>query len=395
MNIFSSHFRNHYYEIFYELRREDPIHLYLLPNGKRAWIISRYYDCLEILQDPIRFPKGGRMIVGESDFLQELIGIDSNSLSIQSLFLREGFESQRLKYWIRRAFAPKYLTMLIKSLNQHLTKLLEKMKIDQEIDLLEALAKPLSISLLCDLISIPEQYRSRFEVWSTYLVGDGTRTEEGKRAMRNFLLCLQQLIEQKQKKPIDDYLSELIHDGAKELQAHEVIAIIFNLIVTSYETIVSLLTCSVVALHDFPSQKRLLQEHRHLIDSAIEEFLRYCTPIVLTRDRWVSRNLIFRGKTLYRGDYLFLALGSANRDEQVFQNANKLWLSRNPNPHIAFGKEKNFCAGGSFIRLLMKEVLQQLYREFPRLRLGVRKEKLVLRPGTFVRSYSALPVILK
>lgn len=384
LNIFSSHFRNHYYEIFRELRREDPIHFYLLPNGQRAWIISRYYDCLEILQDPIRFPKDGRLIVG----------IDSQYLFIHSLLMSEGLEHQRLKYWIKRAFAPKYLAKLMESLDRHLTQLIGKMKIDHEIDLLEALARPVTISLLCDLIAIPEEYRSYFELWSSYLAGDGMQTKEGKRAMKNCLSCLQHLIEQKRKNPIDDYLSELIYDGAEELQSHEVIAIIFTLIVLGYESMVSLLTCSVVALHDFPSQRRLFQEHQNILDSATEEFLRYCTPVQLIRDRWVAHNITFRRKNLTKGDFLFLALGSANRDEIVFRNADQLLLSRNPNPHLTFGTGSHLCIGNWIARLLVKKVLQRLYQEFPRLRLGVRREELVIRPGTFVRSYSVLPIIL-
>lgn len=378
INILSTDFHKHYYSLFDTLREIDPIFHYQFPNGKNAWIVSRYNDCRCFLQKHQLFFQDDRLIT-----YAMIQG------AFWTRFLDQKGIEHRIRYWTKKALSPKYMIRIMNHFRSHINNVLAKLVTGHEIDLMDLLKDDLPISLMEDLLMIHDN--NYFRSWSLDIVR-GTVILGKNSGGNSFQEYLEKIVEQRAKEPMDDLLTQFIREGEDSESIEIFITNLLLLLTSSTQIMISIVACSVVALHEFPEQKMIFCKNPECVDVAIEEFLRYYSPIPLLGDRWVKKDLVFQGKKMKKGDLILLALGSANRDEEVFSMANILNITRTPNPHIAFGNGPT--SGEWLAKQLAKEVLLQLYQHFPRLRLGVSKENIIYRPKSYLYLYSVLPVVL-
>jgi cytochrome P450 PksS len=207
----------------------------------------------------------------------------------------------------------------------------------------------------------------------------------------------QKMIELRRADPQDDLITALVQaeQAGDRLTEDELLSMIFLLLLAGHETTVNLIGNGTLALIENPDQLRLLHENPALIDTAIEELLRYGNPVEHGNSRYLLEEISLHGVTLPNHSTIMLMLASANRDETAFEQADRLILQRQPNRHVAFGLGAHYCLGAPLARLEGKSAIRALVRRFPDLQLTIRPQEVAWRTAVAVRGVKALPVRLK
>jgi cytochrome P450 len=172
------------------------------------------------------------------------------------------------------------------------------------------------------------------------------------------------------------------------------VGMIFLLLIAGHETTVNLISGGTLALLEHPDQMEKLRADPSLINLAVEELLRYTAPVFMSTERFAREDLIIRGTTIRRGEIVFGVIGSANRDETVFENPDALDITRDNNRHLAFGYGTHFCLGAPLARLETQIAINTLLQRAPNLQLNVSSESLRWRRSLILRGLDALPVAL-
>jgi len=204
------------------------------------------------------------------------------------------------------------------------------------------------------------------------------------------------LVKLRREQPGDDLTSALIRaeESGDQLSEEELVSMIFLLLLAGHETTVNLIGNGTLALLDHPEQLQKLYEHPELIDSAIEELLRYSNPVGQPAPRFAREDLEIQGHKIPKGSLVMALLASANRDEAAFENADRLDLARNPNRHVAFGYGIHYCLGAPLARLEGRIAILKLVQRFPNMRLAVPREKLIWRRNIGLRGLKSFPLHL-
>jgi cytochrome P450 len=266
-----------------------------------------------------------------------------------------------------------------------------------EMELIGEFAFPLPMTVITEMLGVPDTDRTRFRVWSNQVVeasGDFQAFANLRESLDEFQVYLSELIEQKREQNADDLLGKLIRTEAEgdKLTEDELISMVFLLLVAGHETTVNLIGNGVLALLQHPDQLEKLKQNPELIISAIEEFLRYRGPLLAATQRWVSEDIELGGQQIQRGDQVIALLSSANRDERAFEHADQLDITRKENHHLAFGKGIHYCLGAPLARLEGQIAINTLLKRMPNLRLAIDEQDLVWRPGLLLMGLSKLPV---
>ena len=183
-------------------------------------------------------------------------------------------------------------------------------------------------------------------------------------------------------------------DGDR-LSKDELLAMAFLLLIAGFETTVHLLGGGTLALLKTPGQKERLLNDWSLLPPAVEELLRFVSPVQMSEPRYVIRDLEFHGQSLRRGDYIVAWLGAANADPARFPDPEKLDFARSPNPHVSFGSGMHFCLGAQLARVEAQVGFERLFTRYPRLALAVADSELKYRGNMLLRALVALPVRLQ
>jgi cytochrome P450 PksS len=204
------------------------------------------------------------------------------------------------------------------------------------------------------------------------------------------------LIHLRRAEPRDDLLTALVQaeEQGDRLSEDELISMIFLLLLAGHETTVNLIGNGTLALLQHPEQLQKLRENPELIGSAVEELLRYGNPVEQPSPRFAREEIHLDGHVIPQGATVMPLLASANRDESMFENADKLDITRKPNRHVAFGMGAHYCLGAPLARLEGTIALQQLVRRFPQMKLAVPEEQLRWRGSVGLRGLKALPLRL-
>lgn len=396
LDLFSPAAKANPYPAFSVMRANDPIHAMDMENGQRAWLITRYEDVLAILKDQ-RFIKDHRKLLTPEQ-LEQMQGDMSQMMNMHML----GFDPPdhtRLRALVNLSFTPRLVEQWRERIQTITDELIDAM-LEQdgaELDLIDAFSFPLPIMVITEMLGVPSEDRLKFRTWSNALL-DGADNPESfehvKMQMFEFAMYLRDLIVTKREQPTDDLVGRLIQteaDGDK-LNEIELISMIFLLLVAGHETTVNLISNGVLALLQHPDQRRLLEEDPTLIKSAVEEFLRFHSPVALGTNRWAGEDLEFGGKQMRRGDAILLSLAAANHDPEEFANPDDLDLTRTENRHLAFGIGIHYCLGAPLARLEGQIAIGTLLRRLPNLHLAVEPDQLVWRPSWLLFGLSKLPV---
>ena len=265
------------------------------------------------------------------------------------------------------------------------------------LNLVDDYSFPLPIIVISEMLGIPKEDQAKFRIWSHAVIASPETPEEIKeteKQLSEFITYLQYLVDIKRKEPKEDLVSALIlaESEGHKLSARELYSMIMLLIVAGHETTVNLITNTVLALLENPNQLQLLKDNPKLIDSAIEEGLRYYSPVEVTTARWATEPFQIHHQTIQKGDMVIIALASANRDETVFENPEIFDITRENNRHIAFGHGSHFCLGAPLARLEAKIAITTLFNRMPELQIKGNREEIKWQGNYLMRSLEELPL---
>nr|WP_261779941.1 cytochrome P450 [Paenibacillus xylanexedens] len=384
------------FPVYEKLRAEEPVHRLLLPSGHAAWMVTRYEDAVNILQD-------GRFVTGvldnRNDETEE--SLPPHQAIISRNLISVGPEDhRRLRRLIQKAFTPRMIERLRGRIVEISDELLDKIQAGntREFDLIEDYAFPLPIIVICEMLGIPLKEQDKFRAWSNTImesVNNPQMNQESDEVMKAFVDYLQELITERRNHIQHDLISDLIsiEEEGDKLTEQELYALVFVLIIAGHETTVNLIGNGMLALLEHPQQKQLLMDQPDLIQAAVEEVLRFNGPAEISNVRWAAENVEFQGIQIRQGDMMLVALSSANRDSSQYENPDTFDITRKVNDHIAFGKGIHYCLGAPLARLEGEIAINALLHRLPEIRLNTDAELLEWRPGMIIRGLKAFPVV--
>jgi pimeloyl-[acyl-carrier protein] synthase len=316
------------------------------------------------------------------------------------MFVMDPPEHTRLRTLVQQAFTPRVVERLRPRVEQRVDELLAAGAERGEIDLMADFAGPLPATVLAEMLGIPAELHELFRHWTTTLIETidpvshhlTETSEEGVKARVNLERCLTDIIEERRQRPQPDVISDLVRaeESGDRLSGDELMEMCVLLTVAGLETTANLIGNGVNALLDNPGQLARLRAEPGLIESAVEELLRYDAPIQLS-GRIPVEDVEMFGHTLRKGQMVGIVLGAANRDPAVFADPERLDLARVPNNHLAFGRGIHFCLGAPLARVEGAIAIGALAARFPNLRrAGDPKRRL----NPHVRGFASLPVAL-
>jgi cytochrome P450 len=391
--------RHHLAAFFARLREQGPL-VYVADYGtmngttEGAWIVTNYDDALALLKDP-RFTKDVRKILPQEN--AEHSPQESLFLAISSnMLMADPPDHTRLRGLVSKAFTPRMIEQLRPRIQEITDELLDAVQDRGQMDLITSFAYPLPITVISQMLGIPEADRQQFRTWTQAMVNPDELSDlEARTSMlETFLRYIQTLLSEKRAHPGNDLTSGLVQgeESGDQLSEHELISMIFLLIVAGHETTVNLIGNGTLALLEHPDQMRLLQSDPSLIPSAIEELLRYTAPVSLSDERWASEDVTLHGQFIRKGEMVYAALIAANTDPQQFADAGTLDITRQEHQHLAFGKGIHFCLGAPLARLEGQIAIGTLLRRLPNLRLAGDPEQLTWNRNPMLRGLTSLPV---
>ncbi|HYC92960.1 MAG TPA: cytochrome P450 [Thermoanaerobaculia bacterium] len=392
----SSTFKAAPYEHWALLRRHAPIHHVRLRNGTKAWLITRYEDAVTVLGDQ-RFAKDPLRAKSEAGSKPPWLPGPLRALSRNMLDVDEP-DHRRLRTLVQKAFTPRVVEELRPRIQDIARELLDR--IEQRgtgtADLIVDYAAPIPVTVIAEMLGVEHSDRRRFHRWSTDVVAADTSTWHKLRAIPSgiaFILFLRKLIRKRRAALGEDLLSRLIEaqDAGDRLSADELLAMCFLLLVAGHETTVNLIGNGVLALLEHPDQMARLREQPGLIPNAVEEMLRYGSPLQFATERYATADMEMAGVRIPRGSLVYVALAAANRDEEAFVDAERFDMTREPNRHLAFGHGIHYCLGAPLARLEGQIAIHMLLERFGSIEL---KPDAVLqwRRGLVLTGVESLPV---
>jgi cytochrome P450 len=403
IDLTSSGFKADPYPTFAQLRAKDPVHLLTSLNvhqiasseGLSAWLITRYQEAEAVLRDE-RFIKDRQNLLPS----QERAHAPASPADLLSMGLVDFDppDHTRLRSLVGLSFTPRLVEQWRQRVQQITDELIDAVEGKGSMDLIEEFAFPLPMRVISEILGVPAEeepkLRARTRVIADAL-GNPAAFQQAEAQLQAFYTYLLALIESKRRTPADDLVSKLIQAEAQgdRLSQRELVAMVFLLIVAGHDTTANLIGNGMLALLTHPEQMTLLKRNPTLIKSAVEEFLRYHSPFMLATRRWAREDIELGGKLIRRGDQVLISLSSANRDEKAFANPDTLDITREVNPHLAFGKGIHYCLGAPLARLEGQIGISTLLRRLPHLELLVDPGTLLWRPGSLVRGLSHLPVM--
>ncbi len=378
------------YPFYRRLREQDPVHA--SPLG--AWILTRYDDAVMVLRDP-RFGREGM-----ADLLEARLGYDTDVSHTRDMLFRDPPDHTRLRGLVSRAFTPRVVEAMRPHIQDIVDGLLDRLEAGHGMDVIEDLAYPLPVTVICEMLGVPIADQNVFKQWSAdiarsldaaILPADSEVIPRGREARDALRAYLRSLIATRRKSPRADLLSALIaveEEGSK-LSEGELVSTCALLLIAGHETTVNLIGNGLLALLQHPDQLRALLDNPALIQTAVEELLRYDGPVQRT-GRMATADVEIGGKQIPKGSVVVAAIGAANRDPAQFPDPERLDIARRDNRHIAFGFGIHFCLGAPLARIEGQVAIGTLLRRMPALELVSGTPEW--RESSVLRGLKTLPV---
>ena len=391
-------FKANPYPFYARLRAEAPVWRTTLPDKRVAWLVTRYEDVAGVLRDDT-FAKD-RLNAMDPEQLRKtpwvpgfLKPLERNMLDLDDP------DHARLRALVSKAFTPRLIERLRGRIETLSEELLDVMERKGGAELVGDYALPIPATVIAELLGVPAEDRRKFHRWSGKLVSvsSGRDMLRALPAALAFTRYLRKIIERRRAEPGDDLLTALVRaeEAGDKPSEDEVLAMAFLLLVAGHETTVNLIASGALALLEHPEQAEALSSDPSLTKLAVEELLRYTSPVELATERYAREDVEIAGTTIPRGELVLAVLGSANHDEWEFDGPDVLNLTRDPNRHLAFGRGGvHHCLGAPLARMEGQIAISALLRRFPHARLAVAPETLRWRRGLFLRGLHMLPLVL-
>lgn len=365
-------------------------------DARGHWIFTRYADVTALLAHPaLRAEKFSADSLAPE--LQTEFGPLYTMLSRQMLF-RDPPEQTRLRMLAAKAFTPRVVEVLRAQIQHWTDTFLEAIPADRPLDVIHDLAYPLPATVIAEMLGVPPEDRDRFREWSddfAGFLGTFSTVPEDLRPFLNGIYrmmdYLHEVVDRTRSQPGDNLLSALIaaEEQGDRLTEEELIANCLLLLVAGHETTTNLIGNGLYALLSHPAQANWLREDAARLPAAIEELLRYESPIQWTT-RYAVETILLGNARIEPGQFVMLGLGAANRDPAQFTAPDRLDLARHEGRHLAFGYGVHYCLGAALARLEGQIALGTLLRRYPTLRLT--GEPLHWQPNIIFRALRSLPV---
>jgi cytochrome P450 len=376
---------------FYKImRREAPI---LWSADFRGHMLSRYEDIRGVLRDPDRYSSERDRSRYPPPRRRGDDGITS-----RTMLNSDPPDHTRFRRLLDRYFTPRAVSELEPHVHEIADDLLAKARETGRFDVMEDLAVPLPTTVIAELLGVPTGDRADFKRWSDAvtqpLTPTTTEEEEEHRfaELNEFNAYLQAAIDARRSRPTDDLIGRLVAAREEDaLSDQELLSFVRLLLVAGNETTTNLIGNATLALLRNRDQLELLKARPDLMDSAIEEFLRYDGSVQFT-SRVLKEPASFYGVDLGPGDSVILILASGNRDEAVFERPDELDITRSPNRHLGFGDWIHICLGQYLARLETKAAMTALLRDMPQIEFDTPAEEIRYRPQFNLRGLTHLPV---
>ncbi len=384
------------YPLYRRLRAEDPVH-HAFPG---IWVLTRHADCVAVLRDHERFSNDFTTSQSYAVFVEQARAVAPELVDdrTRSLLAIDPPDHTRLRTLVNKAFTARAIEMLRPHMREVVDGLIAAMRERVgTVDLVAGLAYPLPVTIICEMLGVPESDREAFHGWSADLVPTIDpmvpipALQRAVVAHEAFSAYLRELAAARRRAPGDDILSALIaaEDKGRSLSEEELLTTCILLLVAGHETTVNLISNGMLALLRNPNELARLRRDPSLIRSAIEEILRYDAPVQLD-GRTVRAEVELGGRTVHPGEQVMTVLGAANRDPEVFAEPDRLDLAREDNRHVAFGGGIHFCLGATLARIEGQEAIGRLVAAFPGIELATDAPER--RASITLRGLASLPV---
>lgn len=345
---------------FAERRREAPV---LFDPTQEAWGVYRYAEVKAVLGDPASFSSElPRYQQEEGAFRETLISVDPP-------------RHRNLRGVISKAFTPQSILKLGPRIEELSRQLLDELEGSHTFDLVSRFAHPLPVTIIAEMLGVPVADQPQYKRWADELLSGDPNELMADEARRQRARLIQQemddyfrvIIAERRRRPQDDLISQLLSaqvDG-ESLGEEGVLSFCALLLLAGHITTVNLITNGMLCLFENPEAHAWLRAHPEAMPQAIEEMLRYRSPVQWLA-RTARRDMILGGERIREGQMVIAFVGSANRDEAVFAEAERFVPTRQPNPHLSFGHGVHYCLGAPLARLegmiAMRAILAR-YRE--------------------------------
>ena len=363
-------------------------------EGMQIFLAARHSDA----NDVFRNKSLGRIFTDKKpDFEWETF----NWLHSDSILDSEPPKHTRLRSLVAKAFNRNKIEGMRPAVERITQQLLdaidEKVKSGETFDLIADYAEPLPVKIIADLLGFPESEEHLLRPWSQsivkmYEVNPSEQYQmEAKKAAAEFAEYVRSLAEHRKKNPGQDLITDLamVEENGEKLNSHELVATCVLLLNAGHEASVNAFGNGMVAALERPDQAELLRRNsRAKTDTALEEFMRFDAPLHLF-ERTATVDTELGGVKIEKGQKIAALIGSANRDSAVFERADEMDLTRDPNPHIGFGAGIHFCLGAPLARLEMSVSLPALWEKYPNMQLAGNP---VRRPTFVLRGYESVSI---
>lgn len=381
------------------LREQAPVLRGRAIDGSPAWYVTRQGDVRAVLGDP-RFVTSATSVTGVDavsvrDRMLESLGIPDDLVGYltRSILTVDGADHMRLRKLVSRAFTVRRVGELRPRVEAITSALLDGFP--PTVDLVESFAYPLPITVICELVGVPEAERPAWRGWGKALLSMDPATVPG--AVRQMVDHVRDLVDRRRLRQQDDLLSGLVHaqdEDGDRLTDTELVTLVFSLVMAGHETTAHLIANGAHALLTHPDQLDLLRADPALWPGAVHELMRWCGPVQLTQLRYATTDLELGGVPIRRGEIVQTVLVSANRDPREYHDPDRLDVQRRPSArgegHVGFGHGAHYCLGAALARQEAEVALHGLFDRFPDLALAVDEPEWMPVPG--MRRLARLPV---
>jgi cytochrome P450 PksS len=396
INITTAEYKANPYPFYARLRAEAPVFRVTLPDRQAAWLITRYDDVSRVLKDEAFAKDRLNAMTPEQLAKQPWVPSFFKPL-MRNMLDVDGVDHDRLRALVQRAFTPRLVEQMRPRIQELTESLLDAAQTRNQIDLIHDYALPLPTTVIAEMLGVPVEDRHRFHRWSkaVFLIS-ASRWGIFKAipSVWKFIRYIRKLLAARRAAPQDDLISAMVQaeEGGERLSEDELLAMVMLLLVAGHETTVNLIGNGTLALLEHPDQMERLRSDPALIKPAVEELLRFHSPVETATERFPREGMEVAGVRIPRGEMVLGVLASANRDERQFPDPDRLDLTREPNRHLSFGLGVHFCLGAPLARLEGQVAINTFLRRTSGLRLATPHEALRWRRGMVVRGLEALPL---
>jgi cytochrome P450 len=377
------------HDLFRRLRAEAPVFWHAEANGPGYWAVTKYQDVFDVSLNPQVFSSGMR------GSLMRDWNEDERPLIMTQMVNMDAPRHTHYRRLVNLGFTPRMIRRLEPHIRDMTTRIIDAVAARGECDFVTDIAAELPLQVILEMIGVPLEDRHLVFNWSNQMIGFDdpeyqTVPEIGKVAAAEMFMYAGKLAAERRKNPRDDLVTVLVEgevEGEK-LSEQDFNSFFLLLAVAGNETTRNLISGGMLALVEHPEQRARLLANPALIPSAVEEMLRWVSPVMHFR-RTATRDTELRGQQIRAGDKVIIWFASANRDEDAFPHADRFDVGRDPNDHLGFGIGPHFCLGANLARLEIRIMFEELLRRLPDIELAGPVERL---RSCFINGIKRMPV---